>query len=59
MRAKEALKILGVTRPTLHRYVKQGLVKIDSTINGQHIYNDESIYTLMGKKLPNQNDNKL
>lgn len=42
MRAKEALKILGVTRPTLHHYMKNGLIKIDATINGQHLYNKEN-----------------
>lgn len=58
MRAKEALKLLGVTRPTLHKYMKEGLIKVDATINGQHLYNDESIYKLIGKELPNK-DNKI
>lgn len=52
MKTKEALKILGVSRPTLLKYVKQGFVKIDATINGQHFYNEESIYKLVGKEKP-------
>lgn len=52
MKTKEALKILGVSRPTLLKYVKQGLIKIDATINGQHFYNEESVYNLIGKKKP-------
>ena len=52
MRAKEVLSILGITRPTLCKYVKQGLIKIDSVVNGQFRYNAESVYKL----LSNQSD---
>ena len=47
MKAKEVLKILDITRPTLCKYVKHGLIKIDSCINGQYRYNDESVYSLL------------
>ena len=47
MRCKEVLKILNITRPTLSKYVKQGLIKIDSVINGQYRYNDNSVYELL------------
>lgn len=50
MRAKEVLRLLGITRPTLCKYVKQGLIKIDSVINGQYRYNAESVYALIGIK---------
>ena len=49
MRAKEVMKILQITRPTLCAYVKKGLIKIDSEINGQYKYNRESVYKLMEK----------
>lgn len=49
MKAKEVLKLLQITRPTLTKYTKTGLIKIDSTINGQHRYNDASVYELLGK----------
>lgn len=50
MKAKEVLRLLGITRPTLCKYVKQGLVKVDSVINGQYRYNAESVYALLGRK---------
>ena len=51
MKCKEVLKVLQVTRPTLCKYVKQGLVKVDAQINGQYIYNEESVYQLIGRKI--------
>ena len=47
MKAKEVLKILNVSRPTLSKYVKQGLIRVDAIINGQYRYNDESVYDLL------------
>ena len=46
MKAKEVMQILQITRPTLCKYVKQGLIKIDAIINGKYIYNNESVYNL-------------
>lgn len=50
MKAKEVLNILQITRPTLTKYVKEGLIKVDSTINGQYVYNDESVYKLINNQ---------
>lgn len=50
MRAKEVLKILSISRPTLCKYVKQGLIKVDSVINGQYRYNKESVLNLLNNK---------
>lgn len=50
MKAKEVLNILNITRVTLTKYVKTGLVKVDSCINGKYVYNDESVYALIGLK---------
>lgn len=50
MKAKEVLKILNITRPTLCKYVKQGLIQIDACINGQYRYNDKSVYDLLKGK---------
>ena len=47
MRAKEVLELLHITRPTLCKYVKQGLIKVDAVINGQYRYNPESVYKLL------------
>lgn len=47
MKAKEVLKELNITRSTLSKYVKQGLIKIDAVINGQYRYNKESVEKLL------------
>lgn len=50
MKAKEVMKLLDISRPTLYRYVKQGLIKVDAEINGHYRYNAESVYTLLKGK---------
>lgn len=55
MKAKEVLKILGITRKTLVTYHKKGLIKIDAVINGRYVYNDESVYALVGKRSKKKN----
>lgn len=50
MKAKEVLKILNITRPTLSKYVKDGTIKVLATHNGQHVYDDESVYAFIGLK---------
>lgn len=50
MKAKEVLKILGITRPTLSKYIKDGTLNVLATHNGQHIYDDESVYAFIGLK---------
>ena len=51
MKAKEVMATLDICRRTLARYVKSGQIKIDATINGQHRYNAESVYKLLGKEV--------
>lgn len=50
LKAKEVLEILRITRPTLCKYVKQGLIKVDTCINGQYRYNKDSVYNLLKGK---------
>ena len=50
MKAKDVLKILNITRPTLTKYIKENKIKVDSVINGHYVYNDESVYSLIGLK---------
>ena len=58
MKAKQAMKILGVTRQTLCRYLKEGKVKIKAKINEKFFeYDDDSVYALIG--LNSQKKNKL
>ena len=55
MKAKDVLKILNITRPTLTKYVKENKIKVDSVINGHYVYNDASVYSLIGLKKEKQN----
>lgn len=50
MKAREVLKILKITRPTLSKYVKTGQIKVLATNNGQHVYDDKSVYAFIGLK---------
>lgn len=47
LKAKEVMELLKISRQTLSNYVKQGLIKVDSTINGKYRYNKESVLSLM------------
>lgn len=59
MKAKDVLKILNITRQTLTKYIKENIIKIDNKINGQYIYNDQSVYSLIGLKKNNHNHKRL
>lgn len=50
LKAGQVLDILGITRVTLCNYVKQGLIKIDSEVNGRYRYNRDSVYALLNNK---------
>jgi hypothetical protein len=47
LKAKEVMELLNISRQTLSNYVKQGLIKVDSTINGKYRYNKDSVLSLM------------
>jgi hypothetical protein len=47
LKAKEVMELLKISRQTLSNYVKQGLIKVDSTINGKYRYNKDSVLALM------------
>lgn len=44
MKAKEVLKILNVTRPTLTKYVKTNKIKVKRLINGMYEYDEDSVF---------------
>lgn len=50
MKCKDVLKILGCTRQTLSRYVKDGTIKAIKMPNGYYDYNDDSVYAFIGLK---------
>jgi len=49
MKSKEVLKLLKITRPTLTKYVKNGLISVIEKPNGQYDYIDDSVYSLLTK----------
>ena len=51
MKAKEVLQILRVTRPTLTKYVKEGLIKVNVKANGQYDYDSDSVYKLLNRNI--------
>lgn len=48
MKAKEVFKILGISRVTLWKYVKDGKIKAKRLPNGYFDYNEDSVYFLAG-----------
>jgi len=51
MKAKEVLKLLKITRPTLTKYVRIGKILKTDLPNGFYIYDEESVYKLLNKNL--------
>lgn len=49
MKASEVLKILRITRPTLSKYVKEGIIKVTVLPNGRYDYDSESVYAFLNK----------
>lgn len=51
MKANEVLKLLRITRPTLTKYVKEGLIKVEKLPNGRYEYDSESVYSFLNKDM--------
>lgn len=49
MKAKEVLELLQITRPTLSKYVKTGVIKTTNLPNGRYDYDEESVFRLFNK----------
>lgn len=49
MKAAEVLNTLGISRATLHRYTKKGIIKTEKLPTGHYVYNDESVKKLKKK----------
>jgi len=52
MKAKEVLRLLQITRPTLTKYVKTKILKVNLLPNKQYCYDENSVYTLLNKDIP-------
>lgn len=46
MRSREVLQLLKITRPTLTKYVKEGLIEAKLQPNNQYNYDEDSVYKL-------------
>ena len=51
MKAKDVLSVLRITRPTLTRYVKDEIIKVNVLPNGRYDYDEESIYKFLNKNV--------
>ena len=51
MTAKEVLRILQITRPTLTKYVKEGKLKVTVKGNGRYDYEADSVYKMLNKDI--------
>ena len=49
MKAKEVLELLQITRPTLTKYVKEGLIEVTTLPNKRYDYSKESVYKIFNK----------
>lgn len=49
MKSKEVLELLQITRPTLTKYVKSGIIKTTEMPNGRYDYDKDSVYKLFNK----------
>lgn len=56
MKAKEVLKILGITQQTLWNWTKSGKIKINAKLSRTYNdYNEDSVYALIGRKSSSKN----
>lgn len=55
MKSKEVLNILGVTRTTLTKYVKEGTIKVTKMKNGYYNYDEDSVFAFIGLKKKRHN----
>jgi len=51
MKAKEVLKILRISRPSLTKYVKLGIIKVTVLPNTRYNYDEESVYKFLNKDI--------
>ena len=61
MKAKEVRSILGITQQTLYNWTKEGKIKFHKISDHLNIYDDNSVYALIGNKQnkKNKKNNKL
>ena len=55
MKAKEVRSILGITQQTLYNWTKEGKIKFHKISDHLNIYDDDSVYALIGNKQNKRN----
>lgn len=55
MKANEVMPLLNITRQTLSKYVKNGNIKINKLPSGKYIYDDFSVYSIIGTRAKKYN----
>lgn len=56
MKANKVLTVLGISRSTLYRYKKDGIIKIKTKFNDNfYEYDDDSVYRLLGNSTKSKN----
>lgn len=55
MKAKEVRSILGITQQTLYNWTKEGKIKFHKISDHLNIYDDNSVYALIGNKQNKRN----
>jgi len=52
MKSGEVLKMLGISRPTLAKYLREGRIQGERQPNGLWDYNEEDVYKVFNKGIP-------
>ena len=55
MRANEVMSVLNITRQTLSKYVKNGYIIVHILPSGRYVYDDFSVYSIIGVKAKKRN----
>jgi putative resolvase len=55
MKAKDVLRLLRITRQTLHRYAQNGTIQYIKLPSGYYNYNEEDVYKILNKDIERKN----
>lgn len=54
MKSKDVLHLLGITRVTLTKYVKEGIIGVINLPNGRYDYSEQDVYKFLNKDCKRQ-----
>ncbi len=55
MKAKDVLRLLRISRQTLHRYAENGTIRYIKLPSGYYNYNEEDVYKILNKDIERKN----